>query len=475
MRRVATLGPSTAVLALACGLLPGSVLASGFQLVEQNGSGLGYAYSGQAAGVRDASAIFFNPAALTGIEGRQLVLSVEGIGPSDRFTDSSSSPPYLPTSPPFPLPISLGGAGGEAGSWTPVPNGYFSWQAGSQWWVGLGVNIPFGLTTEWDASWLGRFHAVKSSIKTVNINPTVAVKLGDSLSLGAGVSYQRLSAELTQHLAYGGTSFGAAAQAGGPAAAGGILAQLGGPAGLALEGPVDMNADSWAWGWNAGLLLRLGENGRLGASYRSKVKHDLEGDVTFTGAPTFVESGPLGPIGAGLNAEFANGPVTASVDLPDTVSVALAFTGEKVDVLADWTWTGWSSIPSLDIFRASGSELSSVPLKFEDSWRAGLGLGFQLNEHWKLRLGTAYDKTPVQDLYRTPRLPDQNRVWAAGGFEWKVGGKSAIDLGYAHLFMKDASSELPNQSSASDPPSGTIVGTYQATVNIVSLQYRVSF
>jgi long-chain fatty acid transport protein len=475
MRRVATLWPSAVVLALAGCLVPGTVLASGFQLTEQNGSGLGNAYAGQAAGVRDASAIFFNPAALTGIEGGQLVLSIEGIGPSNTFTDTGSSPPYLPTSPPFPLPISLGGAGGDAGSWTPVPNGYFSWQAGSQLWVGLGVNIPFGLTTEWDATWLGRFHAVKSSIKTVNINPTVAVKLGDALSLGAGVNYQRLSAELTQNLASGGTAFGAAGRVGGAAAAGGILAQLGGPAGLALEGPVDMNADSWAWGWNAGLLVRLGEHGRLGASYRSKVKHDLEGDVTFTGAPTFIESGPLGPLGAALNAEFANGPVTASVELPDTVSVALAFTGEKVDVLADWTWTGWSSIPSLDIYRTGGSELSSVPLKFEDSWRAGLGLGFQLSEPFKLRLGTAYDRTPVQDRYRTPRLPDQDRVWATAGFELKVGEKGAIDLGYAHLFMKDASSELPNQSSATDAPSGTIVGTYQANVNIVSLQYRVSF
>jgi long-chain fatty acid transport protein len=267
------------------------------------------------------------------------------------------------------------------------------------------------------------------------------VKVGDALSLGAGVSYQRLSAELTQNVAYGGASFGAAAQVGGAAAAAGILAQLGGPAGLALEGPVVMEGDSWAWGWNAGLLLRLGDQGRLGASYRSTVKHDLDATATFTGA----------------------------------LSLAAAFTGEKVEVLADWTWTGWDSIPSLDIVRPDGSELSSVPLRFENSWRAGLGLGFQLDERWKLRLGTAFDRTPVQDQYRTPRLPDQDRVWAAGGFEWKVGEKGAIDVGYAHLFIKDASSNLANQSSPSDPPSGTIVGTYKANVNIVSFQYRVSF
>jgi long-chain fatty acid transport protein len=346
---------------------------------------------------------------------------------------------------------------------------------GPQWWVGLGVNAPFGLTTEWDGNWLGRFHAVKSSITTININPTVAVKLGDSLSVGAGVSYQRLDAELSQNLAYGGTAFGAAGQVGGAAAAGGILLQLGGPAGLALEGPVVMKGDSWAWGWNAGLLVELGEHGRLGASYRSKVKHDLDGNVTFTGAPTFVEAGPLGPLGAGLNAQFANGPVTAKVDLPDTVSLAAAWTGEEIEALADWTWTGWDSIPSLDVLRPDGSELSSVPLRFQNSWRAGFGLGYRLDERWKLRLGTAYDKSPVQDQYRTPRLPDENRVWAAAGLEWKVGERGAIDVGYAHIFVKDASSDLANQSSPSDPPSGTIVGTYRENVNIVSFQYRVSF
>jgi long-chain fatty acid transport protein len=466
MRSHAAFKMLSAATLLALALCPAAALASGFQLVEQNGSGLGNAFSGQAAGVKDASAVFFNPAALTGLEGGQLIISVEPIIPSQTFADTGSAPPYLPTTL---LPIPLGSDGGDAGGLTPVPNAYFSYQAGDTLWLGLGVNVPFGLTTEWDADWTGRFHGVKSSIQTINVNPTVAVKLG-ALSLGAGISWQRLDAELTQNVAYGGASVGAAYQAGGEAAAAGILAQLGGPAGLGLEGLAVIDGDSTSWGGKAGALLAVGEGGKLGVSYRSTVKHDLEGTVTFNASPSFMEEGPLGPLGAGLNARFADGAVVAEVDLPDTLSVAAAWEGESVEVLLDWTWTGWSSIESLDVLRDSGSEVSSVALNVEDTWRAGLGLNYKLSNAWKLRLGTAYDKTPVQDAYRTPRLPDNDRVWAAGGLEWKLNERNRIDVGYAHLFIDDAPSNLID-----DFLSGSLVGAYTSDVNILGLQYTLSF
>jgi long-chain fatty acid transport protein len=462
---------ATAALALS----PGIVMASGFQLAEQNGSGLGNAYSGQAAGVKDASAIYFNPAALTGLEGGNLVISVEPIVPSQTFTDGGSTPPSLPPLPGVPpLGIPLGGTGGDAGGLTPVPNGYFSYQVGESWWLGLGVNIPFGLTTEWESDWMGRFHGIKSSIHAINVNPTVAVKLG-TLSLGAGVNWQQFDAELTQNAAYGGASFGAAFLAGGPGAALGILAQLG-PGGLAREGLTTLDGDSTAWGWNAGALLEVGEGARLAVSYRSEIKHTLEGTIAFQDAPTFIEQGPIGPIGAALNAAFAGGPITADATLPATFSAALAWEGESVEVLADWTWTGWSSIPSLDVVDDAGEDVTSLNLQFEDTWRAGLGLNFKLNEAWKLRLGTAYDKSPVQDMYRTPRLPDTDRIWAAGGLEWTINEKNRLDFGYARLFIDDAPSNLvANPADPDELLSGNLVGTYASNVNIFSLQYTLSF
>ena len=447
---------------------------SGFQLIEQNGSGLGNAYSGQAASVKDASAVFFNPANMTRVEGTQVAVSLEYIGVGTKFTDSGSTRPFLPTNPPTPISAQLGGTGGDAGGWTPVPNAYFTWQAGKSLWLGLGLNAPFGLKTEWDPTWMGRFHATKSEVKTYNINPSVAFKVNENYSLGAGVSYQKLDATLASAVPYGGLAVGAAAPYGAAAQAG-ILAQLGGLSGLAREGEATIEGDTWTWGYNFGLHAKLGQYGHLGATYRSKIKHELDGTVTFANAPTFATSGPLGALGTGINARFANGPATTTVELPETFSIAASYETDKYELMADYTYTGWDSIQALVITRPDGTQVSSVPLNFETTWRTGLGFNYQVNDKFKLRLGLAYDKAPVQDEYRTPRLPDNDRVWTAAGFEYKLGEKGAFDMGYAHLFVSDASSNLPNQDTPASPPKGKLIGSYAAKVDILSAQFRFSF
>jgi long-chain fatty acid transport protein len=167
--------------------------------------------------------------------------------------------------------------------------------------------------------------------------------------------------------------------------------------------------------------------------------------------------------------------VKTTIQLPDTFSAAVAWEGEKAEVLADWTWTGWSSIPSLDVVRENDTPLSSVPLSFEDTWRAGLGFNYRFNESWMLRLGTAYDKAPVTDEFRTPRLPDTDRIWAAAGFQWTISKKAVVDVGYAHLFIDDASSNLPNQATPTSTPVGSLVGTYDAKVDILGAQITLQF
>jgi long-chain fatty acid transport protein len=465
-------------IALALAAAPRTVLASGFQLIEQNASGLGNAYAGQAAAVRDASAVFYNPANLTRIPGRQFVLAVSPVGVETEFENASSAAPFLPGPRTTPIPVPLGTSGGDAGGWVPVPNGYLSWEVGSRTWLGFGVNVPFGLRTEWDSDFVGRFKASKSEVDTINFNPTVAVKVTDAFSLGAGIDYQRLDATLSQSVAYGGITLGAAVQTaaatGNPAVVPGVLALLG-PNGLAREGVSTMQGDSWSWGWNVGASLEIGHATHVAGSYRSAVQHDVEGQVEFADALSLPTSGPLGPLGTILNGRFAGGPVTTSIELPQTVSLAASYEGDQVEVLADWTWTGWSSIQDLVIQRPDGSTLSTVPLRFEDTWRAGLGVNYRLNEGLTLRLGTAYDKSPVQDAYRTPRLPDEDRVWASAGFQYRFGKTQAIDVGYAHLFVKDATSNLGNQDASTSPPTGTLVGTYTSSVNILSIQYRRSF
>ncbi len=455
--------------------LPTPAAASGFQLVEQNASGLGNAFAGQAAGARDASAVFFNPAALTRVSGWNVVASVEPIGVNTTFANSRTAGPSAGS---FPFPVQLGDEGGNAGGWIPVPNTYVSGQLSKRIWVGAGVNAPFGLETDWDPTWMGRFYATKSKVQTINVNPTVAVKVTDKLSLGAGVDWQHLKADLGQNAAYGGIAYAGAAQAlaqqGVPPAnqlalLAGIVAQLG-PSERALEGPVLISGTSNAWGWNAGALLDLGSEAHVGVSYRSKITHDVEGTVTFTDAPALLETGPTGAIGSAINARFKNGPVQTKIELPDTLSVAAAWENDKLALLADWTWTGWDKIQSLDISRPDATPVSSVPLRFQNTWRAGLGANYKVDEQWTVRLGTAYDKSPVQDEFRTPRLPDNDRVWLAGGVQFRPQEKVHIDLGYAHLIVDKGSSDLRTQTT-----SGALVGEYTAKVDIVGAQVTLAF
>jgi long-chain fatty acid transport protein len=463
--------------------LPAPVFASGFQLFDQNASGLGNAYAGQAAGVKNASAIFFNPAALTRVKGWNVVASVEPIGVGTTFSNSGSTVPSLNN---VPFPVPLGSEGGDAGKWIPVPSAYVSGQVADKVWLGISFNVPFGLETDWkEAPWMGRFHAMKSKVEAYNVNPTVAFKVSDAFSIGVGASWQHMKAELGSTVAYGGTAYygavGALTAQGIPLSVAvatlnaTLVPQL--PQGLATETPALISGDSNAWGWNVGALLKLGEQAHVGVTYRSKVKHDVEGTVTFTGAPTLTLPGALAPIATTLNARFANGPVTTTIELPDTLSVAAAWENDKVEILADWTATGWDVIQSLDIRREGQTDLfSSVPLKFENTWRAGLGANIKANDKFTIRLGTAYDKAPVQDKYRTPRLPDDDRIWASGGLEWKLSQKATVDVGYTHIFVNaDAPSNLPNQETPTSTPAGALVGVYNAKVDILGIQLTLQF
>ena len=157
------------------GIGHGSAYAAGFQLSEQNASGLGNAYAGQAAAAEDASTIYFNPAGLTRIHYRQIVGALHLIKPSATFSDSGSCTPSVgtgvgtstcPFGPHGNLGHLAGGNGGDAGDWLGVPNAYLSWEVlPSTLWLGMGLNAPFGLKTEWDAG-LGRAfpgHQVRST------------------------------------------------------------------------------------------------------------------------------------------------------------------------------------------------------------------------------------------------------------------------------------------------------------------------
>lgn len=436
---------------LAAGLTQGAA-ASGFQLMEQNASGLGNAYAGAAAAAEDASTVFFNPAGMSRLGGRQVVVVGHVIKPSARFNNTGSTAAAGG--------FTTGPNGGDAGDYTFVPNAYLTWQVDPKWTAGVGINVPFGLTTDYDTNWVGRFHALRSDLVTVNVNPSLAYKINDRFSVGFGVNWQRAEAELTKAVNY---SFVAAA-AGVP----------GVPAGT--EGTNRISGNDTAWGYNFGALFDLTSQTRVGLTYRSAIGFKLGGTVTYAGRPAALQAALGVPA---LAAQIGDGPVTADLKLPATASAAFKHSlNARWDLLADVTWTQWSSFKSLVVVRTGGPVLENTPENWRDTWRVGVGINYHADQQWTYRAGVAYDQSPVPEEYRTPRIPDQDRLWFALGAQYKVSRAGALDVGYAHIFVRDPvinATGAPALSTAHVLGRGALVGNYDSKIDIVSVQYRHSF
>lgn len=421
---------------------------SGFALQEQNTSGLGNAYAGSVAVAEDASTLFFNAAGLTQLKSPSIVVNVSGIHIDSKFHNTGSQAAALQ---------SLGGEGGNAGGITVLPALYFAMPVSDNISAGVGINAPFGLKTEYEADWAGRFQALKSEVITTNFNTALAFKLGSMFSLGLGLDYQTISAELTKAVNYSA-----------------IVARETSNTVLVpgLAGVTRVKGDDGAWGYDVGLLFTPTEATHIGLSYRSAMKYHITGDVSFT-TPTTDDLTAAFIISAARAGQLADGPVQLDLELP--ASARVGFTqqfGPMFQLLAEASWTQWSKIPELLILRGDGSELSVTPEQWEDTWRYALGGTFTLGEAWKLRVGAALDESPVPDSTRTPRLPDNDRMWYSVGTQWKPAPNWAFDLGYTYIKADNASL---NQNDGSTDAYGLLNGEHRSKINILGAQATVSF
>ena len=404
---------------------PLAVQAAGFALIEQSGSGMGNAFAGSSAIAEDASTIYFNPAGMTYIEGTQLVGALHLIKPSAEFNNNGSLRGGGALTP-------LGGSGGDAGDLAFVPNVYFKTDLNDSIKLGIGINAPFGLKTEYDNGWIGRFQALKSEVKTININPAIAFKLSDQLSLGFGISAMWAQATLTRAVNFVGGG----------------------------EGSVKIKGDDWGFGYNLGAIYQVTSDTRIGMAYRSKVDQHLEGDATFT-RPALVPPS-VAP----------NGAINASVSLPENFSVsAFSRLNDTWDVMGDITWTHWSRFKQLTIFRSSGALLSNTNENWDNTLRYSVGVNYHYSDAIKFRAGLAYDEEAISDQFRTARIPGNDRKWLSLGAGWKVTPSSNLDVGYSHLFISSAKID-DNQTATGN---GRLTGSYDGSVDLLSIQYTHNF
>ncbi|WP_369600586.1 outer membrane protein transport protein [Hahella sp. SMD15-11] len=402
-------------------LLAGSALllslpafSASFQVGEHSAAGIGRANAGEAAIADDASTLATNAAAMTLLDSASVSAVVTYVDPDVTITGQKTS-----VMPPATLTIDEDGV--APSEW--VPSLYYVQPVGERLRVGLSATTYYGLSTDYaDSSNLTEF-ADETEIVTLSLNPNVAYRVTDQLSLGAGISYVKADAKLTTSSTALGKIFG-------------------------LEGDGD------GWGYNLGMLWEFSPMTRLGVSYRSDVHIGFDGDVSMlVGSNTRIDS-----IG------------TLSVTLPSQLELSVFHRyDDKLAVHASILKTGWHSF---DVLTAHVEGVGPVLVKeeyYDDAVRYSLGATYTLNETVTLRAGWAFDESPVKPEYRSLSIPDSDRVWYSLGASVAVNPQLGVDLGYA--YVDGDSVTLSNTSSLGT----TFTGNSEGNGHLFSAQVNYRF
>ena len=453
---------------LISGLYSSQALAAGFALIENSASGMGNAFAGGSAIADDASTVWFNPAGMTRLKGEQISIAGHIVSPAADFTNQGSLAVTT---------LDRSGTDDDGGVSAFVPNFYYVTQLQGDTWFGVGVTVPFGLSTEYDEDWVGRYTATKSEVHTLNINPSFAFKHSDELSIGLGLSLQYIEATLANELdtgmiCAGVLSGGVAANV--PAAIG-TCTTNGLPVDTrAIDSSQELTGDDWNWGWNIGMLYELDKESRIGVAYRSSIDANLSGDVDFERSAEldgFLSSltGPAAPL---VNS-FTDTGIQAGLELPAQLSVSyFRDVNADLSLMADVTWTEWSNFDALVIkFDNLVQSTSIVPENWEDSYRFAVGANYKTSDKVMLRAGVALDQSPIPSAEdRTPRIPGNDRTWVSIGMAYDIDENTSIDIGYSHLFVDDT--EINNTDESFKH---VLTGEYEADVDILSVQGNFKF
>ncbi len=423
--------------------------ASGFQLREQSPSAQGTAFAGISAGGEDASVVFFNPAATAQLEGFQFCLGASEVMPSAKFKDGSASRAAV-----FPSvlrPISGAANTPNAAHAEALPVVAATWQMNRQISLGFSLNAPFGMATDYDAAFIGRYHARKSDLAVIDFAPSVAWRINDQWSIGGAVVARKATAEISNNVDFG--AIGAAL---------GVPGALPGQA----DGLATVKGDRWATTYRLGLIYQPTANLRLGLSHQASSSTRLEGTVHYDRVP------------AALGAVFRDGNASAEIDLPATTSLGMQWkVSGAVTVMGETARTNWSRFEELRVKFASGQADSVTHEAWRNTWFASMGVAIQFSEALTLRTGLAMDQGAAPDATRTPRIPDGDRIWISTGLGYRFTSRVAMDLAYTHIFVKDSTVQLSTGTSAANPDffRGNLDGRYQNQIDILAIQTRMRF
>lgn len=469
---------SASLTLLVAGALAPHALASGFQLREQSPSAQGNAFAGVTAGGSDISVLFFNPASMTQFLGSQFSIGASYVGPKAEFGSAAASP-FTPAFGAYPAsPANHPNAAKSAA--LPALNLLYSLSNDLK--LGFSVNVPFGLTTDYDHSYIGRYHALKSELKTIDVSPSLAYRINDRFSVGVALVLRKADAEITNAVDFGTIVLASAAPATIP-----TLIGLGvGPG--KQDGLGGLTGDGWGYGFKLGGTWQATEALRVGLAYQSAMDITLKGDGTFQLPTTFHPAISAATLASLAGRGFKNGAGEAELNLPSTASLGINYEISKTFAIqAEAAQTGWSAFKELRVKftdnMANGLYLqeSTTEENWKDTWFYALGMTWKPAEEWTIRAGIASDKGAVEDAYRTPRIPDGDRTWFSAGLGYAFSKSFVVDLAVTHIAVKDGPVDLraiPAGTTPATSPNtfrGNLSGTFKNSIEILALSARYTF
>ena len=412
-------------------LVASNAMAAGFHLREQSAAAQGNAFAGATAGAENASYAYYNVAGLTRQKGTQVNMGATYIAPR---AEAQNVRDYA------------GRRDADVNNivhaaW--VPNGTMSYQVDDKLTLGLGLNVPYGMITKYDAEWAGSDHGITSKLMSTTVTPMAAYKLTDKLSVGAGLQMQYINARLTSTVFTGNAND--------------------------KSNKASLQGDTFDVGYQLGALYEFNDNTRIGVNYRSEINHKLKGEIEGSGT-------------MGSMLPFLNQDISARLDTPAMLSVGgYHQINDKWAVMAEYQRVFWSSFESLDIIgknyhkggsMVGGGLVSHTAENWNDTNFFAIGASYQIDNQWKLRIGLAKDESAARKLERTPRIPDSDRTWYSAGLNYKYNEKLTFDFAYTYIQAKDA----PMDTALTGNTDGRrVTADYKNSVKLFGLSLNYKF
>ncbi len=402
-------------LALMIATFSGSAWSAGFALNEQSIKSMGMSQAGRSATAADATTLFANPAGMTQLTGTNMSGNATFIyAPADIENAQGSQ---------------AGTNNGDMIPTTWVGAGFMTHQMNDQLTIGIGNYAPFGLATNYESSFQGRYFGDKSKVKVIAIQPTIAYKLTPELSIGMGISVSKLEGLLSAYS-------------------------------IALTNPVEVNGDDISYGYNVGVLWQVMPQTRIGFDYRSKTDYNLKGTTELTGT----------------GIEF---PATLDISTPATFELSVSHElNPNVNIHGSVGLTQWSVLEKLVIENgggASGAFKTSIEeLDWKDSWAYSVGADWKMDDALTLRAGLGIDKTPVTDSHRSVRVPSEDRTVLSVGLSYDINDKMSIDAAYMYL-KEDTAHVSASKSVASINGPITYSADYKGIAHLIGAQLNMKF